>query len=407
MIPAALLALLLPTLTTTPVTEEPGAIARAVAAATPGDTVTVPAGVHREPTIVIDRPLTLRGEPGAILDGEGRRGLVVVRAPNVTITGLTFRHTGSSFTEDRAALLLDEAVDCRVLGNRFERTFFAIYLARTSGCVVRENVVAGDPISEASTGNAIHSWGSRDLEIRHNTVSGHRDGLYLEFSSHAVVAENRTTHNLRYGLHFMYADSSSYRSNEFSENGSGVAVMFSHDVVMEENRFSENLGPSSYGLLLKEISDVQLRHNRFDRNSTGVLADGANRLQAVGNSFAANGRAVRLLSSTLDARFSGNTFRGNSFDVVVNTGRTTAEFDGNWWDAYRGWDLDHDGRGDVAFHPVRLFAMLVERAPAAMLLQRSLFVRAVDAAERTIPVLTPATIVDRAPLMQPPGVTTR
>lgn len=406
MIPVCLIALLAPSIALPASAVGPGPIALAVAAATPGDTVVVPAGVHREPTIVIDRSITLRGAPGAILDGEGVRGLVEVRAPEVTITGLTFRNTGSSYIEDRAALLLDGARDCVVTDNHFDATFFAIYLARTVGCVVRGNIVRGVPTSEAATGNAVHSWGSHDLTVTNNTLSGHRDGLYFEFTSHATVTGNRSTGNLRYGLHFMYADSSAYAGNQFVANGSGVAVMYSHQVAMTDNRFGENHGPSSYGLLLKEISDVRLQGNTFDHNSTGLLADGANRVEAIGNAFTANGWAIRLLASTGGGHFAANAFRGNSFDVVVNSNRTTAEFIGNWWDAYRGWDLDRDGTGDVPYHPVRLFAVLVERAPAAMLLQRSLFVRVLDAAERTVPLLTPTSVVDRRPAMvAPPAVT--
>jgi nitrous oxidase accessory protein len=76
-------------------------------------------------------------------------------------------------------------------------------------------------------------------------------------------------------------------------------------------------------------------------------------------------------------------------------------FTGNWWQAYRGWDLDHDGRGDVPHHPVRLFSLLVARSEPALMLQRTLFVRLLDAAERAIPVLTPDQVVDPRPLMRP------
>lgn len=374
-------------------------LALAVAAARAGDTVIVVPGIYREPTVVISRSIVLLGRPGAVLDGEGRHAILVVRAPGVTVRGLVFVNTGASHVEDRAALLLDGATGCTVAGNRFERTFFAIYLSRTTGCTIEDNTIVGAPTGELATGNAIHSWGSRELVVRGNRMSGHRDGLYLEFTSHATVTGNLSTANLRYGLHFMYADSSAYVANRFEANGSGVAVMYSRHVAMTANRFGENRGPSAYGLLLKDIADVTLRDNRFEHNTTGLLADGANRLDASGNRFLANGWAIRLLASTADGRFVRNRFVGNSFDVAVNGRETTATFDDNWWDAYRGWDLDHDGTGDVPHHPVRLFGLLVERAPAAMLLQRSLFVRLVDAAERTIPLLTPDAVVDRHPRM--------
>jgi nitrous oxidase accessory protein len=362
----------------------------------------VSAGVWREPTVVVTRPLTLVGVAGAVLDGEGERELVVVRAPGVTVRGFTFRNTGSSQMEDRAALRLDGARDCLVAENRFENTFFAIQLAAVDGCTVRDNVIVGSPGRLSSSGNAIHAWSSRHLEIRGNRTAGHRDGIYLEFTRHASVVDNVSEDNQRYGLHFMYADSSSYTGNTFRANGSGVAVMYTRQVLMRDNTFADNHGPTSYGLLFKEIADATLEGNHFLGNTTGLMADGAERVRVTGNTFADNGWAIRLFASTSGGTFTGNRFFRNAFDVSVNGRRTAATFRGNWWDAYRGWDLDGDGTGDVPHYPVRLFALLVERAPAAMLLQRSLFVRVLDAAERTLPVLTPRGVVDATPLARRP-----
>lgn len=373
----------------------------AVRVAPVGTVITVRAGNYREPTVVIDRPLTIAGEPGAILDGEGVRELMVIAAPGVTVRGLTFRNTGSSHREDRAALRVRETSDCRLEQNRFEHTFFAIYLQAATGCLVSDNVVEGRIGGEGNTGNGIHLWGSSRITLRNNEVRGHRDGIYLEFSRHAVVSGNTAEHNRRYGLHFMYSDSSAYSRNTFRENGTGVAVMFSGHVTMIGNSFVGNRGASAYGLLLKEISHSRLEANRFVNNTTALVADGASALEVVGNRFERNGRAVRLLASTSEGRFIGNSFVANSFDVVVNSKGITTEFHRNWWDAYRGWDLDRDGVGDVAHHPVRLFSLLVERSEPVLLLQRALFVRLVDAAERAVPALTPRTVLDPEPLMRP------
>lgn len=379
-------------------------ITAALARAVPGDTVRVPAGVWREPTLRVRVPLVLLGARGAILDGEGQRELVVLEAPGVTVQGFTFRNTGRAYHEDRAAVHVNEVGDCVVRGNRFEATFFAIYLQRTTGCTVADNVIIGIPEGEAATGNAIHSWGSSDLAVRNNRIRGHRDGIYLEFTRHAEVRGNASERNLRYGLHFMYADSSTYADNAFVANGSGVAVMYSKVVAMHGNRFEHNRGATAYGLLLKEIADVTLRGNRFTDNTTGLLADGAERVAVEDNTFEANGWGVRLLGSTTGGHFTGNRFRGNSFDVATNGRTTSATFAANWWDGYRGYDLDRDGTGDVPHHPVRLFALMVERSEPAMLLQRSFFTRVLDAAERVLPVLTPKDVVDATPRMRPtPG----
>lgn len=49
-------------------------VAAAVSAAHSGDTVVVRRGVYREPLVVIDKPIVLTGEAGAILDGDFKTG---------------------------------------------------------------------------------------------------------------------------------------------------------------------------------------------------------------------------------------------------------------------------------------------------------------------------------------------
>ena len=106
------------------------------------------------------------------------------------------------------------------------------------------------------------------------------------------------------------------------------------------------------------------------------------------------------MANALDNVFTRNNFIGNSFDVATNSRRTRSRFEENFWDAYRGYDLDHDGFGDVPFRPVRLFALIVERTEPSLLLLRSLFVQVLDAAERVLPSLTPEVLMDPKPVMR-------
>lgn len=386
------------------VAPRPGAavIAAAVAAASAGDTIVLGDGIYREPTILVDRPLTILAHGRATVDGEGARTLFRVVADDVVLRGLRLRAVGASHTEDRAAIRVERAARCVVAGNAIDDAFFGVYLSRTTGCVVEGNVIAAHAVSESSAGNGIHVFSSADTRVVGNRVRGHRDGIYLEFASGTLVRDNVSEGNARYGLHFMSAHESRYEGNTFRRNHAGVAVMYSRGVRMHGNHFADHWGSAAYGLLLKEITDGELTGNTFDRNTTAVLADGANRLVARDNRFRRNGWAVRLLASSSGARFTRNTFVGNTFDVSTNSRQVSSTFDGNYWDAYRGYDLDRDGRGDVPHRPVRLFSLVVERTDAALLLLHSSLVRVLDATERVVPSLTPAALADESPLMRRP-----
>ncbi|HEX3273662.1 MAG TPA: nitrous oxide reductase family maturation protein NosD [Gemmatimonadales bacterium] len=375
-------------------------VAEGLRRARPGDTVFIAAGVYRESGLEVRVPLTLLGQAGAVLDGSGRQ-ILTVRADGVTIRGLTLRHVAPSFTEDRAAIRLDSVANCVVADNRLLGTFFAIYASRSSGCTIRDNLIEGRARRQIEAGNAIHLFSSRGFTVADNRISGHRDGIYLEFSPGTAITGNDSRRNVRYGLHFMFSDSCEYRRNVFAGNVSGVAVMYSHRITMIGNRFEDNWGPAAYGLLLKEIKDSRIEGNILARNTVGLFAESADRAVVVDNQFLDNGWAIRLMADATDDVFRGNRFAGNTFDVATNSRSSSAsEFTGNYWDGYRGYDLDRDGFGDVPFRPVRLASVLVEQNEPMLILLRSFFLDLLESAERVMPVLTPDALADRRPLMR-------
>jgi nitrous oxidase accessory protein len=363
--------------------------------------VVVHEGTYREPTLVVDRPVELLGEGWPVLDGEGEREILRIQADGVTVRGLVLRNVGVSYVEDRAAIKVDEVGGCEIVGNRIENAFFGIYLARAHSCRIAGNEIVGEAVKETASGNGIHLWYSRNVAIENNLVTNHRDGIYLEFVEDSRIAGNESRHNLRYGLHFMFSDGCTYEGNRFVENSSGVAVMYTKRVRMIGNLFMDNWGGAAFGLLLKDITDSEIRGNRFLRNTVAIYAEGANRLLVEDNELRGNGWAVKIMANSLDNRFSRNDFLGNTFDVATNSRRAFSTFNGNYWDQYRGYDLDRDGTGDVPFHPVRLFSLIAEQNEPSLILLRSFFVDLLDLAERILPALTPEALRDDAPRMSP------
>lgn len=377
-------------------------VTEALTRVTPGGRITVRAGTYAEPVIRVAVPVTIVGDSGAVFVG-GAHEIFVVTADDVTLRGLTLRHVEPSYVEDRAAILFDSVANCVVEDSRLEGTFFGIYLSRSRGCRISRNVVQGTATAEMSAGNAIHLFHSREVTVDGNRVTGHRDGIYLEFAEDARVLGNESRDNLRYGLHFMFSHRCEYRDNRFVNNGAGVAVMYTRNMLMQGNTFADNWGAASYGLLLKEIRDSRILGNTFRENTVGMYLEGSARNEVTGNTFEANGWAVRVLADAEGNRFSRNAFLRNSFDVSTNSRSNVSTFHGNFWDHYEGYDLDHDGFGDVPFHPVRLFSLLVAQHEPSLILLRSFFVDLLDAAERVMPVLTPETLRDDQPLMRMPA----
>lgn len=374
-------------------------IAAAVSAATAGDTVTVGAGVYHEGNLVIAKALTLIGEGRPVLDGEGKYEVVTVKADDVTVRGFVIRDSGSSYTQDVAGLRVDGAKRCRIEDNELANNFFGIYLAKAKECTVKNNRIHSRAVRESYSGNGIHSWASESIEITGNAVTGHRDGIYLEFLRRGEVTGNVSEHNLRYGMHYMYSKDSRYRRNVFRNNGAGVAVMYSGNIEMTGNTFADNWGPASYGLLLKDLNDSLIAHNVFRNNTIGMFVDGANRLNIDRNDLIENGWGVRLMANTMGIAFMHNNFIGNTFAVTTNGSATYNSFLQNYWSDYRGYDLDHNGFGDVPHRPVTLFGLLVEEHEEFLYFLHSPLVDALDTAERLMPAITPQYLLDAKPVM--------
>jgi len=370
-----------------------------IAASTPGDTLQVQSGNYLESELSIEHSLTLIGLGNPIIDGNHKGEILTVYADNVSIEGFTFIGSGLSHLDENAAVRYEEAHAGRISNNRFEDNFFAIYISKSSNCLIENNTIHGKAESESRSGNAIHMWYCKDVIISGNTISGHRDGIYLEFVESCEVKNNHSSKNLRYGLHFMFSNHNQYHDNFFLNNGAGVAVMYSRHVDMINNVFADNWGSAAYGLLLKDIYDSNIMDNQFSRNTVGLYSEACNRVQIEGNNFENNGWAVKIMANSMDNVFTQNNFLSNTFDIATNSRQNFNSFSQNYWNRYRGYDLDKDGIGDVPFRPVKLFSLLTEKNEPTIMLMRSIFVEIMDVAESYIPILTPATLIDAEPRM--------
>jgi nitrous oxidase accessory protein len=373
----------------------------AIAAASAGDSVVVHGGTYAEGNLVIGKPLTLRGEGRPVVDGGGKTEVFTITAPDVTLGGFIVRRSGSGSLEDLAGIKVSGTQRATITGNEVSDCHFAIYVSKSKDCLVSGNRITGVPRGEQDTGNGIHLWSCERVSVVDNLIRRHRDGIYLEFATASHIERNTVEDCLRYGLHYMFSHESVYTLNTFRRNGAGVAVMYSRKVEMSRNHFERNWGSSSYGLLLKDMTDGSIAGNDFDSNSTGIAVHGSNRMTIEGNRFANNGWAIQVEGSSSDNIYRNNNFTGNAFDVAAEANVETNRFENNYWQKYEGYDLRRDGCGDVPHRPVGLYSVVVGRVPPAMLLLRSPIVHLLDQAEKAFPTITPERVLDESPAMRP------
>lgn len=380
-------------------------IKQAIQVSKSGDIVEVLPGTYAESNVVIDKSIHLKGisigDELPIIDAHSNGNGIIINASHVIISHLSIRNFGVSYVEDLAGIKVTQSDDCKIIENKISGPSFAIHIAQTNQCLVESNSIIGSNRSESSAGNGIHIWNGKNMVIRGNSITGHRDGIYFEFVKNSLILGNRSQENMRYGLHFMFSDGNEYQNNIFKKNASGVAVMYSRNIQMRHNRFEESWGGASYGVLLKDITTSIIENNLFKGNTVGVYMEGTTRSQLKYNILTLNGWGVRLLGNSDGNEIALNNFIHNTFDLTTNATHNLNVIRSNFWSEYRGLDTNHDGIGDSSFQPVKLSSLLIEKYGVSVLLLKSFFFALIDKAEEIFPLLIPDSFQDDRPLMVP------
>jgi nitrous oxidase accessory protein len=365
-----------------------------------GDSIIFRSGHYSINNLMILKPLVLRGENFPVLDGGNKNQIISIGSDNVTIDGFKLINTGVSDMNEISAVRIQNVSGVVVKNNILENVFFGIYCLNASRCTISNNKISSHALHELQSGNGIHCWKSDSMQIMKNYITGQRDGIYFEFVTNSTILQNISERNLRYGLHFMFSHNNLYSENTFNFNGAGVAVMYSHQVSMIKNIFSQNQGESSYGILMKDISDSRVEGNTFTKNTIGIYMEGTSRIEVSHNTFESNGWAFKIQASCADITVQKNKFTGNTFDVATNGSLVLNKFVNNYWDKYAGYDLNKDGIGDIPYRPVSLYSMIAERMPYSIMLFRSFMVMLLERTEEAVPGLTPVDLKDDKPLMK-------
>jgi parallel beta-helix repeat protein len=246
-------------------------IQEAVDRATPGATVVVPAGTYRETVLVTKPGLTIRGRPGAVLDGAGlgQRTGIRVRplAPATTLAGFTL--DGMVVRNfDFTGVLVSDVDGFRLTGTRYaDNAEYGPFPIRSSGRV-DHNVVTG------SDDSGIYVGQSTGVVIDHNLAQRNTIGIEVELSTAITVEDNVATDNsvgalvqIVPGLTRTATKDVTVRRNVFSRNDRPNPVTDPDEIL--------SLLPSGIGILSLGADDVRINDNVVTGNPTigvGVIS---------------------------------------------------------------------------------------------------------------------------------------
>ncbi|WP_438751090.1 nitrous oxide reductase family maturation protein NosD [Pararhizobium sp. O133] len=414
------------------------ALSAVLEAAAPGDQIRLKAGRHDGP-LVIDKPVTLDGEDGASIVGNGKGSVVTIKAAQVAVRGIAVTGSGMNLsTLDSGIFAARTATGAIIENNTLTGNLFGIYLHGAKDSLARENVIVGLKDGRMSEfGSGISVWNAPGGKVIDNDISFGRDGIATMASKKNVFSGNRFR-DLRFAIHYMYTNDSVISGNVSTGNSVGYAIMFSNRLKIIDN-ISD--GDRDHGLLLNSANGSTISGNivrgrlqpadrwtmagiqdsghgvKDDAGTTGAVEGGmrlgpekcvfiynANRNKLRGNEF--RGCAIGI---HFTAGSEGNTMTGNAFidnrNQVKYVGTRYLDWSvngrGNYWSDNPAFDLDGDGIGDSAYRPNDLMDKVLWTSPQAKILTSSPAVQIIRWAQVQFPALLPGGVVDSRPLMAP------
>lgn len=411
---------LLPTAAAQTIGPDDGALQDHVDAAEPGAVLTLAPGTYQG-GITVDKPLTLKGEPGAVIDAAGEGDVIRVESSDVRIEGLTLRRSGFNLTDMNSGIYAARGShNLHVEGNTLEDVAFGVWVWHSESPTIVNNRITGDPtVRSQDRGDAIRLYNVSGGLVAFNTVQHARDGVYIDTSREVEFRSNHFS-ELRYGIHYMYSHHGRIVDNTTTRTRSGYALMMSNHLEVVGNR---SLRDHNYGILLNFVNYSTIQDNLVDR-VTG-WAGGSSREHGVtlgsegkaifiynshGNSvsdnlFARTEIGIHLTAGSNHNQFHGNSFIANQHQVMYVANREeewSHEGRGNYWSDYLGWDLAGDGIGDTPYEPNDAMDGVLWKYPMAKILTNSPAVQLLRWVQRQFPVLRPSGVRDSAPLIAPP-----
>lgn len=379
-----------------------GSLAAAIAGAAPGDVLTLTDGAYAG-SVAVDRPLTISGPRGAVVDGQGRGSVVTISAPDVTLTGFTVTGSGRVNQDlDAGVKILQGADRVRIEKLLVTGNMHGIDVHGGRNAAVTGNEIIGTNSPRLNErGNGIYVWNSPGTLLEGNVIRYGRDGIFSNASADSVYRAN-LMRDLRFAVHFMYTRNTEVSGNLSIGNHLGFAIMFSERTKIRDNL---SLGDREHGLMLNYANNADVTGNLVRGGTKKCLfIYNAHKNLIWNNRFEGCGIGIHFTAGSEKNVLTDNAFVANR-EQVKYVGTRNMEWShegrGNFWSDHPAFDLNGDGIADSFYRPNDLMDQILWSQPAASLLIGSPAVQLVRWSQRDFPATLPGGVRDSAPLMQP------
>lgn len=288
--------------------------------------------------------VTLRGEPGATVDGSsgpgantitvladrvaiegltvtgGRNGIEAAGAGRVSIQNCTVQNTGSN------GIVFFQGSDGTVNACTIQNAVrFGIHIEGGSATITNSTISGNDTGINLSNNGGGRIGVDNVGQVAGNVITGNaREGIFLDLGASAVISGNTINNNTGTGVGLRSGASAMFRGNTISGNArGGISLELGASARILGNTINNNTGN---GVRLGSGATAALVGNTISGNtfnpatlSAGVAVDGGSSASLSGNTISGNGGAgVLVVASTVN--ISADMITGNGPGHVGNQG---------------------------------------------------------------------------------------
>jgi nitrous oxidase accessory protein len=162
-------------------------LARIIQEADSGSTILLEPRTYSVNDLLIEKSVTIDGQNSAVLDIGGEGYGLIVMGENITLQNFEIKDSGFGFMDDYAAILVEDSRNILIENLTLTNNFFGIFVAKSEKVEVSNNRIISNAERQTTSGNGVHIWYSKDVEVHQNEITGHRDGIYLEFVEGSMI----------------------------------------------------------------------------------------------------------------------------------------------------------------------------------------------------------------------------
>lgn len=224
--------------------------------------------------------------------------------------------------------------------------------------IIKSDHITVRDVTLSNNGHGLVLFQSSNCIIQNVNILNNFYGINIYSSYNCIIGESTISNN-DIGFRIVYSVSNTISENIISDNRLGIYLFKSDSHTFQENIVIDN----NYGFYIENSGLNTISENMINENNqVGILLEKTAKNRIIGNEISDNyGYGISLISSHRNEIYHNNVIDNTEQLHNYESANTwnNGKGEGNYWNDYKGKDLDKDGIGDtdlphqdVDWHPM-------------------------------------------------------